>query len=410
METTNLFTAALGLEKPWEVRKVEFQQKDNELELHIEISFAKGSSFDCPVDGCTERAGAYDTTERTWRHLDFFQYKTYIHARVPRVDCKIHGPHTVKVPWARKGSGFTLLFESWVVELAKHISVSKIASMVGENDTRLWPFIRHYVRDARLLADYSKTTAVGIDETSKKGHNYITVVADLIEKKVIHVASGKDSSTVNGFAEDFKEHNGKAENISVVTCDMSLGFQKGIRENFPNSSMIIDKFHVIKHANEAVDAVRKKEVKDHPILKGTKYLWLKNKDNLTDKQISKKESLCKKRLKTSRAYAMRLALQEIYQTAKDYEQAEQALKKLCSWMMRSRLDDMKQLAKMIRRHWTEILNYFKYRFTNALMEGLNSIIQNVKRRARGFRNDEYFKTMIFLSCGKLNLETSALRV
>lgn len=277
METTNLYTAALGLEKPREVRKVEFQQKDNELELHIEISFAKGSSFDCPVDGCTERAGAYDTTERTWRHLDFFQYKTYIHARVPRVDCKIHGSHTVKVPWARKGSGFTLLFESWVVELAKHISVSKIASMVGENDTRLWPFIRHYVRDARLLADYSKTTAVGIDETSKKGHNYITVVADLIEKKVIHVASGKDSSTVNGFAEDFKEHNGKTENISVVTCDMSLGFQKGIRENFPNSSMIIDRFHVIKHANEAVDAVRKKEVKDHPILKGTKYLWLKNK-------------------------------------------------------------------------------------------------------------------------------------
>lgn len=249
---------------------------------------------------------------------------------MPRVDCKIHGPHTVKVPWARKGSGFTLLFESWVVELAKHISVSKIASMVGENDTRLWPFIRHYVKDARLLADYSKTTAIGIDETSRKGHNYITVVADLIEKKVIHVASGKDSSTVNGFAEDFKEHNGKAENISVVTCDMSLGFQKGIRENFPNSSMIIDKFHVIKHANEAVDAVRKKEVKDHPILKGTKYLWLKNKDNLTDKQISKKESLNKKRLKTSRAYAMRLALQEIYQTAKDYEQAEQALKKLCS--------------------------------------------------------------------------------
>ena len=302
-----------------------------------------------------------------------------------------------------------MLFESWVVELAKHISVSKIGSMVGEHDTRLWRFLHHYVEEARKLEDYSKTEAIGIDETSKKGHNYITVVADLIEKKVIHIASGKDSTTLNSFSEDFKAHNGRAENISVVTCDMSLGFRKGIRENFPNSSMVIDKFHVIKHANEAVDAVRKKESKENPVLKKTKYLWLKNEENLTDKQLEKKKSLCKKRLKTSRTYAMRVTLQEIYETSTDCDQAETALKRLCSWMMRSRLEEMKRLAKMIREHWGEILNYFKYRCTNALMEGLNSVIQNVKRRARGFRNDEYFKTIIFLSCGKLDFDSIVLQ-
>ena len=104
----------------------------------------------------------------------------------------------------------------------------------------------YYVDKARALEDYSEVTAIGMDETSKKGHNYITVIADLSQRKVIFVTDGKDSTTVQRFAAN-------TERVGLITCDMSLGFRKGIQESFENSQTIIDKFHVIKHANEAVD-------------------------------------------------------------------------------------------------------------------------------------------------------------
>lgn len=407
MDTVDIFAAALNLPEPWFIVKVEFKpDSTGSMELHIELSFPRGSKFACPE--CDTKTTAYDTTPRTWRHLNFFQYKTYIHADLPRVKCDEHGVKTISVPWAREGSGFTLLFEGWVVELAKHLPVATIANMVDEHDTRLWRFIKHYVDEARSREDYSDVTAIGIDETSKKGHKYVTVVVDLNQRKVIYVTNGKDATTVDRFAEDFKAHKGDADSVKIVTCDMSLGFKKGIKEHFVNSSAIIDKFHVIKHANEAVDKVRREESHldpwHHYLLKRTKYLWLKNDENLTEKQHDKKESLSRKRLKTARAYAMRVTLQDIYEYSLSRSEAEDRLERLCSWMMRSRLEPMKALANLIRNHWIEILNYFDYGYTNAILEGMNSIIQNIKRRARGFRNDEYFKTMIYLGCGKLNLK------
>ena len=406
MNTTDIFAAALNLPAPWSISNIEFKPDSaGAMELHIELSFPRGSKFACPE--CETEATAYDTTPRTWRHLNFFQYKTYIHADLPRVKCNEHGVKTINVPWAREGSGFTLLFEGWVVELAKHLPVATIAGMVDEHDTRLWRFIKHYVDEARTREDYSDVTAIGIDETSKKGHNYITVVVDLNQRKVIYITNGKDSATVDRFVADFQKHKGIPFNIKVVTCDMSLGFKKGIDEHLINSSTVIDKFHVIKHINEAVDEVRREEVKQNAwykeLLNKTKYLWLKNDKHLTDNQRTRKESLLKKRLKTARAYAMRVTMQDIYELSIDRTEAESRLKKLCGWISRSRLEPMKQFGDLLKNHWQEILNYFDHRYTNAILEGMNSIIQNIKRRARGFRNDEYFKTMIYLECGKLDL-------
>lgn len=418
MDNTALFTAALQLEYPWKVTNVEFlPDEDNpaKMTLHITVGFEKGAKFiffyeDGSIwsdeDGNPIECTAHDTVDRTWRHLNFFQYETYIHAKMPKVsDGQGHCP-TVQAPWARKNSGFTLLFESWVLELAKHVPVAAIARLVGEHDGRLWRIIKHYVDEARKLKDYSTVASIGMDETSRKGHNYITLVVDLKERNVIFATEGKDHTTVDTFVEDFKAHNGNPDNIRIVTCDMSLGFRKGIADNFPNSQTIIDKFHVIKHANEAVDAVRKAESKENPILKKTKYLWLKNEGNLTDKQLEWKQELMKasRHLKTGRAYAMRVELQDIYEQASDRQTAEARLSKLCTWMMHSRLAEMKKLCRLIKDHWNEILNYFDYKFTNAILEGMNSIIQNVKRRARGFRNTEYFKTMIYLNCSDLDIE------
>jgi len=245
---------------------------------------------------------------------------------------------------------------------------------------------------------------IGMDETSKKGHNYITVVVDLKTHKVLFVTDGKDASTIDAFAKDFEAHKGDPDKIKIITCDMSLGFEKGIKTHFSNAETIIDKFHVIKHANEAVDKVRKEEVKTNDLLKKTKYLWLKNEYNLTEKQLEKKKSLSTKHLKTARAYAQKVELQDIYETCNDRATAELRLKKLCSWLMHSRLEPMKKFCETLKNHWDKILNYFDHRYTNAVLEGTNSVIQNIKTRARGFRNDEYLKALIYLVLGDLPME------
>ena len=353
----------------------------------------------------TETGTAYDTRERTWRHLDFFQYKTYIHARQPRFRCPKHGVHFIPVPWAKEGSGFTLLFEAMCLEMAKSMPMAKVAEQVDEYDTRLWRFVKYYVKEARKAEDFSDVSAIGIDETSKKGHHYITVFMDLERKTVLYATDGKDHTTVDTFVKDFEEHSGQSEKIAIVTCDMSLGFQKGIADNFPSASTVIDKFHIIKHANEAVDAVRKKEVKTNPLLKKTKYIWLKNDENLTKNQLLQKQSLSKKRLKTVRACAMRMTLQEIFDSCSSSSQAKPLLEKLCSWMSRSRLEPMKDFSQLIKNHMQEILNYFDFKYTNAILEGTNNIIQNLKLRARGFKNPQYFGTIIYLVCSKLNFKS-----
>lgn len=414
MNTLDIFSAGLGLTEPWYVSDVQLipSEESQELELHISVDFKRGASFNildddgnvlCDADGQPLELKATDTVERTWRHLNFFQYKTFLHARVPKVHWNRKCPQ-VSVPWARKHSGFTLLFEAMVLEYAKHMTVSVLARLVNENDKRLWTIIKHYVEAALALVDMSGVEMLGMDETSMKGHNYITLVADLKTHNVLFVTEGKDASTIDAFVKDFKAHGGNPDKINIITCDMSLGFEKGVKACFKNAETIIDKFHVIKHANEAVDKVRKEEAKTNAILKKTKYLWLKNASSLTEHQRRKMESLSSERLKTGRAYSMRVTIQDIYETCSDRTSAEKKLKKLYYWLTHSKLEPMKKFAVTLKNHWSEILNYFDNRYTNAVLEGINSVVQNIKTRARGFRNTEYLATMIYLVCGGLPME------
>ena len=374
MDTSHLFTAALQLQSPWKVGSVDFRDADGgRQELHIMIGFEPGARFHCPETGCREDAcPVHDRRERVWRHLNFFQYKAFIHAAMPRVTCPEHGVRTVPAPWARPGSGFTLLFEAWAVEMARHLPAGTLAGQ--------------------------------LDETSRRGHNYITVVADLVEHDVINVTPGKDPATVERFSRDFMDHNGVPEYVRLVACDMSLGFRKGIREHLPHARRIVDRFHVARHANEAVDKAGKTEGRSNPLLKRTKYLWLRNEESLTELQVETKRNLTRQRLKTGRACRMREVLQDICTDRRTPSEAWVRLHRLCSWMMHSRLEPMKDFARMIRRHFAEIVAYFEHPYTNAVLEGADSVIRNVKRRARGFRDMDYFATMIYLTCGRLDLK------
>jgi len=366
------------------------------------INFRHGGVFVCPECG-KEELKAYDTELKSWRHLNFFQHEAYLTGRVPRVKCSQCGIRTVDVPWSRSGSGFTLLFEAMIMTLAKAMPVKTIASFVNEHDTRLWQIIHHYVDKGRSEADYSQVKKVGFDETSsKRGHNYVSLFVDLAGPRGLFATEGKDSSTVERFKQDLTEHSGCAEDIGQMCCDMSPAFIKGVREQFPEAKLTFDKFHIMKIINEAVDEVRRQEQKDRPELAKSRYIWLKNPDNLKQSQINTLEKLTvsKLNLKTSRAYHTRLNFQELFNQSP--ETAETFLKKWCFWATHSRLEPMKDAACTIKRHWGGVLQWFKSQINNGILEGINSLIQAAKAKARGYRTTKNLIAMTYLIGGKLN--------
>lgn len=400
MRDTELFQMALGLIPPWQVESCEFDPERKRID--IMINFLYGGTFVCPECG-KEELKAFDTELKSWRHLNFFQHEAYLTGRVPRVKCSQCGIRVVDVPWSRSGSGFTLLFEAMIMTLAKAMPVKTIGSFVNEHDTRLWRIVHHYVDKGRSRADYSQVKNVGFDETSsKRGHNYVSLFVDLKSPRVLFATEGKDSSTVERFKQDLIEHSGCAENIGQMCCDMSPAFIKGVREQFPDAKLTFDKFHIMKIINEAIDEVRRQEQKDRPELAKSRYIWLKNRDNLKKSQINTLEKLTvrKLNLKTSRAYHIRLNFQELFNQPP--ETAEIFLKKWYFWATHSRLEPMKEAAYTIKRHWDGVLQWFKSQINNGILEGINSLIQAAKAKARGYRTTKNLIAMIYLIGGKLN--------
>jgi len=396
-----LFAAALGLQSPWSVSGLDFSLAKKRLDINID--FEVGGLFACPSCGIPSKA--YDSTTKRWRHLNFFQYEAYLEARVPRVSCsKGCGTKRVEVPWARSGSGFTLLFESLLLTLCKEIPVAKVAQLVGEHDTRLWRMLHHHIDKARSKADFSQVTRVGMDETSsKRGHQYITLFCDMDKRNLLFATEGKDSATVKAFKTDFEVHNGDAEAVTQVSCDMSPAFISGVTERLPNAEITFDKFHVVKLLNEGVDEVRRTEVKENEALKKTRYLWLKNRENLTSRQSVEFDKLSQLNLKTARAYQIKTNFQEFY-TMPDRATGEAYLKRWYFWATHSRIEAMIKAAKTIKRHWEGVLNWFDSHLTNALLEGMNSLIQAAKSRARGYRSHRNFIAMTYLIGAKLEFD------
>jgi transposase len=297
-----------------------------------------------------------------------------------------------------------MLFEGFVMTLAKEMPISRIGEIVGERDTRIWRIVRYHVNRAHTKKSFAEVTKIGCDETSsRKGHNYVTVFADMDSGDVLFATEGRDSSTVGAFTEELPQHDAKPEQIKEVTMDMSPAFMRGVRDYLSEASVTFDKFHVIQALNKAQDEVRRIEQKKNPLLKSTRYVWLKNPENLTANQKKQLETLRFENLKTAKVYQMKLTFQDIYRSIREPEAAEAAIKKWLSWAVRSRIAPIKAFARMVKAHFTGIIRYFTSRLTSGAMEGINSRIQEVKRRARGFRNINNFIAMIYLEAASLEL-------
>lgn len=400
MLTAKLFETALGIGDPWYVQDVQFDAKEHRLT--IVVDFVAGSRFAYP--GSEGVHPVHDTQTKRYRHLNFFQHVCELEVRVPRVRLSDGSVHLVEPPWAGKLSGFSLLFEALVLTLCREMPFAAVARLVGESQYRVQALCERYVDLALAQADYAEVREVAVDETSRgKGHDYVTVVADALSRRVIFVEEGKDAETIEAFAQDLLAHGGDPEAIEAVCMDMSPAFIRGAQECLPNAKITFDKFHVIAHASEALAETRRQEQKMDPELKGMRWILLKDRSRLSAQQQADLEELLAQvtTKRTARAWMYREQLREIVQR-KQPNVVQGLLLQWCTNVMRSKVEPMKEVAQMIRNHLEGIVSWAQTRLTNGFLEAINGLFQAAKRKARGYRRIEAIRTMIFLIAGKLD--------
>ncbi len=395
-----LFEAALGIARPWYVAGVEFDEAAKVLSVRID--FEPGTRF--TAEGAAGEHPVHDTLTKTYRHLNFFQHECHLLVRTPRVKLPDGSVQLIKPPFAGRLSGFTLLFEALILMLAQQMPFAAVARIVGESAYRVLAVCRRYVRLALEAADFSAVKAVAIDETSRaRGHDYITLAADAVERRVLSVTPGRDAAAVRAIAAGLAERGCPPEQIESVSIDMSPAFIKGCTEQLPNARITFDKFHVVWHANAAVDKMRRIEQRSDKSLKGMRWTLLKDRSRLNARDSADLDALIgrMRRVRTARAWVYKEQLREILER-KQVNVVRQMLQHWCTCVMRSKVEPMKEVAAMVRRHLEGIVAWAQTRQTNGFLEALNGLFQAAKRRARGFGSFETIKTVIFLIAGKLD--------
>ena len=402
MDGNQVLMLGLGLQAPWQLTQQHLETTRTPNVLTLTVSADRGSLYPCPE--CKKPCPAHDFKTLRWRHLNFFQHHCYITANVPRTCCEEHGTRRVNVPWARQGSKFTLLFEQTLLTLVREMPVNACADFVGVNDKRIWRVIKHYVTQALLQMDLTALKAIGLDETaSKRGHNYVTVFIDMErrERPVVFATPGKGKDTVKKFKAFLETHGGKADNVLEVVCDMSKAFLAGTHEELPNASVTVDWFHVVQLFTRAVDAVRKAERKLRTLPKSLRWAVLKKANgSLTEKQVEALAELEASDLKTGVAWRIKEKLRWIRE-AESLRAARWRITHFIRYALTelsdcSLLEPVRKALATLENHTDEILRRWTSTYTNARMEGLNSLFQAARSRARGYRNTDTFIMMIYM--------------
>lgn len=410
MDSIELYRQLLGLTAPWTVERVELDMAKQHVEVHV--GHAPGQRFACPQ--CGRELAAYDhLAERVWRHLDSCQFLTYLHARPPRVSCPEHGVHQVTLPWAQAGSRFTNLFEALAIDVLLAANIKKAAGLLRITWDEAWHLMERAVYRGRAAKALDIPRQIGVDEKAiAKGHRYMTLVCDLDTATVEYIGEDRKEKSLSDYFDAFPQE--RREQIEAISLDMWPAYINACRKGVPDADakMVFDRFHIMRHVIDAVDKVRKQEHRalmkeGDATLARSKYLWLTNPGNMTDKARAHFAELKGAELKTGRAWALKEALRSLwgYQSA---TWAAKFWKRWYFWATHSRLPPMIDAAKLIARHLPNVLTYFTHRITNAVAEGLNSKIATVQKRACGYRNPDNFKIAVYFHCGGLNLYPTAV--
>jgi transposase len=411
---TELYRQLLGLEKPWTVDRVELDVKTQRVDVWAKHE--KMKSWPCPE--CAKLCGLHDhDAERTWRHLDSCSFQTHLHARVPRVNCPEHGVRQVKVSWAEPKSRFTALFERLAIDVLLETSVTGAAKILGLSWDEAYHLMERAVARGLMRRPHQAPKQMGVDEKSlAKGHRYATLVCDLEHGHVIELAEGRSKESLLACLGRFSVED--LSRVEAIAMDMWEPYAQVMRAfvDDANDKIVFDRFHIVGHMNNALDLVRRKENRllradGDDRLVGTKHLWLYAHENLSASgaDLETKLEFAKLRsskLKTARAWALKESLRELWKQ-RSRAAGERWWRRWHGWAMRSRLEPVKKVAAMVRRHLHNVLTYFTHRITNAGSEAINSVLQMLKKRAFGYRSFENFRTVVLFRCGGLDLYPTA---
>jgi len=403
MQSEQLFESALGVNSPWYVRETQFDAQARTLTIRVD--FRSGSRFS--HSEVTGEHPVHDTQTKRYRHLNFFEHECFLEVRVPRVKLPDGAVRLIEPPWAGKLSGFTQLFEALVLALCREMPFAAVGRLVGESWHRVARIAERYVELALAEADFAEVRELAIDETSKsRGHDYVTLAADAARRAVIFVTETREATAIERLAADLAAHGGDPEAIEAVSIDMSPAYIKGVETHLPNAAITFDKFHVIAKASHALDLTRRAEQKRDPELKGLRWALLKDRHALSPSRRADLDALRKQLTtkRTARAWQYREDLREIL-NRKQINVVRDMLWQWCTNVMRSKVEPMKDVARMIRNRLEGIVAWARTRMTNGFLEALNGLFQAAKRKARGYRRLSTIHTIIFLLAGKLDFRT-----
>lgn len=400
MAAERLFEAALGIEEPWYVRETRFEEAAHTLTIRVD--FRRGSRFAHPR--AAGRHPVHDTQTKRYRHLNFFQHECFLEVRVPRVKLPDGAVRLIEPPWAGQLAGFSLLFEALVLSLCREMPLAAVARLVGESWHRVAAIAEHYVESALAEADFSAVRELAIDETSKRrGHDYVTLAADAERRAVIFVTETREAQAIARLAADLTAHGGDPAAVRAASIDMSPAYIRGVAEHLPRAAVTFDKYHVIAHASHALDLTRRAEQRRDPALKGLRWTLLKDRRRLGAARRAELDALLANLTtkRTARAWQYREDLREILRR-KQINVVRALLRQWCTNVMRSKVEPMKAVARLIRTHLEGIVAWTRTRMTNGFLEALNGLFQAAKRKARGYRRLATIRTVIFLLAGKLD--------
>jgi transposase len=402
MDETTLYEHILGITKPWFVEYVDLK---NDV-VHVYISYNDNVQLRCPV--CGQITSRYDSKPRTWRHMDTCQYQTLIRCNIPRADCPEHGALQIDVPWAQKHGRFTKVFENQVIDWLQELSINAVARRFHLSWNAVDRIMREAVTRGLERRQNPNMTDLSVDEVSrKKGHNYVTIVSNKLGQ-VLSVQNGRDKTALNAFYAALSEE--QLASIETISMDMSPAYIYATIEQIPNAKdkICFDKFHVIQDLNKAVDGVRKSELghiatQHRRSLHLSRYVWMRNEDNLTEAHRMIKQKLSQVATKTARAWAILQYAKTLWDD-QDPKSAEKGWLKWYGWAIRSRLTPMKTVAKAIKEKLWGIVNAITKKRTNAMAESINAKLKIIKVRAKGFTSPERYRAVIMFYLGGLNLK------
>lgn len=408
METTFFFTQVLEIKRPWYIDRVVMDKGRNRVDIYVDHE--KGIRGRCPE--CNELFSIYDhSPEREFRHLDVCQMMTFIHVRLPRVQCSRHGVRQIPNEFGDGNAEMTFEFERKLLAVAEVCDTQGAADLCGLKWDCAWGAIERAVERGLRRKPRRVPERIGVDEKSiAKGHVYETLVYDQDRGCVEFVCDDRGQESLEAyFAQYTKE---ELKGICSITMDMWDPYIAATKAYVPQAEkkIVFDRYHVTKYVVDAVDTVRKDEHRElakegNDILKGTKYLWLMNKEKLPDFAEAEFEMLRQKKLKVARAWAIKEHLRSMW----DYHY-EGCMRKFFLhwyfWATHSRLDPIIRAANTLKTHLANIVTHARHHVTNALGESLNSKIEKIKRKACGFRNRSHYRIAIYFHCGGLDLYPS----